>query len=244
MEKFKAKWEPHYHALDPRIRKGAADKFLFTREDERWFYAGGGHPGDADAIYAQILSIHHKHLGDIDEIDTHGLSYKIWLNEFDLIQVDAEGNLGSIERSTLKELPVINDFIFEIQLETAYVSQPRELEMIPVMLDDDAGEFYKWWGNALEDVEQPAVVVGALVHYIKHLLRTNDPQLNNVFRFIDRMYSWGNPYISTMFDNELMMDLINVNGAGEWIKKFEGGDMQKQFSLFSKRQQIHHDLWK
>lgn len=69
-------------------------------------------------------------------------------------------------------------------------------------------------------------------------------ELMNVFKFMNNMYERGNPYISTMFDNEVMLELIGVKGAEDQTLKFKGGDMQKQFSMFFKRKTIHKELWK
>lgn len=168
MQKFKAKWIPHYYALDQRIRKGAAEKFLFSHGDERVFYAGTDHPDTALGIYATVISIHHEILGEVDELDTHGLSYKIWLNGYDLIQVEAEETPGVIERTTLKHLPSLEEnYEFEVELEEAYVSQPRELNMLPVMLNDELPGLYRWWGYTIDEVERTDLIVGAMVHYIK-----------------------------------------------------------------------------
>jgi hypothetical protein len=244
MQNFTAKWIPAWYALDQKIRKGSAGKFLFTK-GERSFFNGLGDPLDTESLYVRILSIRHPVLGGIDEADTLGLSYWIWIGD-DVIQVEAEEEPGRIERSTLNDIPAIKNFDLEIELEPALPSQVGELDMIAVMLNDDVPGLFKWWGHSLEDADDAGAVLDALLHYSKLLFNNEkgSAELADIFRFIHRMYEWGNPYISSLFDEHVLQPLLRQDRAGEYIAKFGGSEMQDRYLAFTRRTSVLNALWK
>lgn len=236
MNNFTAYWSPAWYALDQKIRAGAASKFLFTRTEPRQFFNGLGDPAATESLYVRIVSIAHPVLGNIEEIDTLGLSYRIWLDNNELVQVDAEERPGHIESTTLKDLPSINSFDLVIELEPALPSQTGELDMVAVMLNDDTN-FFKWWDVSLEEANDIEAVLGAFVHYIHSLLKdkaANGQELRNVFRFIGKMYAWGNPYIGTMFDENVLVPMLKLNDAGEWLQD-AGDEAMRRSALLKAR---------
>lgn len=64
----------------------------------------------------RIERIEHKYLGDIEEIDTNGLSYRITTVKADRIQVEAEETPGVIEHSTLGAEVDFGDLEFEVTI--------------------------------------------------------------------------------------------------------------------------------
>lgn len=64
----------------------------------------------------RIERIEHKFLGEIEEIDTNGLSYRISTVEGDIVQVEAEETPGVIEHSTLGTDVEYDGFEFEVTI--------------------------------------------------------------------------------------------------------------------------------
>jgi len=64
----------------------------------------------------RIERIEHKTLGEIEEIDTNGLSYRITTVGGDTIQVEAEETPGVIEQSTLGPDVEHGGFEFEVTI--------------------------------------------------------------------------------------------------------------------------------
>lgn len=90
-------WKPAWYELDQSIKVGLNDVFeLIKSSDVIKFYTGSDNE-KPDVIKGEILSIEHKTLGKIIEIDTIGLVYKIVLDDGTPILIEAEETPGKIE---------------------------------------------------------------------------------------------------------------------------------------------------
>ncbi|MCW3125022.1 MAG: hypothetical protein JWO03_680 [Bacteroidetes bacterium] len=83
----------------------------------RFYTFGFDDEKDVRIVHGEILSIRHKILGDIYEIDTKWHGYKIVLRTGKFILVDPEEKQGRIEStSTFKEDFDHDDFQFEVEI--------------------------------------------------------------------------------------------------------------------------------
>jgi len=64
----------------------------------------------------RIERIEHKSLGEIEEVDTNGLSYRITTVDGDMIQVEAEETPGVVEHTTLGHDVECGDLEFEVTI--------------------------------------------------------------------------------------------------------------------------------
>ena len=94
------------------------DEFIFVLNEEGRLQFETGLDGDGLTLstIGRIERIQHKSLGDIEEINTIGLSYRITTIQGDMIQVEAEETPGRIEHSTLKSDIEFGDFEFEVTI--------------------------------------------------------------------------------------------------------------------------------
>lgn len=115
MRTFTAIWQAAWYELDQPIKVGLVDEFWFVNEKgQKKFFVGTTNKDDVEKINGEILSINHKYLGDISEIDTNGLTYKFVLASGKEVIIEAEETPGEIEN----DFPVFetDDFIFSVVL--------------------------------------------------------------------------------------------------------------------------------
>jgi len=106
------KWEPSWYELDQSIVVGDTDLFYLSK-DNLYFASGLLSSGNYDCeVKAQILKITHPELGAIRGIITIGLDYSIYLNNRDVIIVNAEESPGKIYDSQY----VVSEWGFDVQL--------------------------------------------------------------------------------------------------------------------------------
>ena len=118
-EMIKVIWQPSWYELDQPIKIGMKDEFWLTKNHEDiWIFHSGSDGDEVKKTNGEIVRISHKSLGEINEIDTEGLSYKIHLISGDIIQVEAEETPGEIEWnfSTYKKEFDKDDFKFTVDL--------------------------------------------------------------------------------------------------------------------------------
>lgn len=92
---MKIDWSPAWYELDQALTVGAADYYYLTKN--RTAFSNGEENPEDISVFGETIEISHPELGSVQRILTHELSYRIYLNDRDYIQVDAEENVGSIE---------------------------------------------------------------------------------------------------------------------------------------------------
>jgi len=98
MKILTAIWQAAWYELDQSIKVGLKDEFWFIKgEDNKLKFHRGLDREKYVILKCEVLSIKHKVLGDILEINTNGLSYHIFLPAEKNIQIDAEEDPGKIE---------------------------------------------------------------------------------------------------------------------------------------------------
>ncbi len=118
-------WQPAWYELDQSIKCGTTDDWWLVKKgnDAVRFHTGMQGKEWLWILNGEIVSITHKTLGAIGEIDCHGLSYKITLTSGKYIQVDAEEQPGTIEKefsTFLEDFDECNfEFLVEIRLSKA-----------------------------------------------------------------------------------------------------------------------------
>ena len=91
-------WQAAWYKLDQAIKLGLKDTFWLTdRKGVLKFHTGFSDGKGIEEIEGEILKIRHRTIGDINEIDTEGLAYRIRLESGQEIVVEAEETPGKIE---------------------------------------------------------------------------------------------------------------------------------------------------
>ncbi|MDQ0247507.1 hypothetical protein J2S09_005156 [Bacillus fengqiuensis] len=137
------KWEAEWYELDQTIIVGDIDYFYL--EKNRNVFATTSL--EDREIRAEIKKITHKELGNVIGILTIGLTYKVFLENGQVIQVDAEENIGCVE---YPEDVKVYDWVFEVEVNvlevTGYSSQERLNSMDKIeqkRLNTERAERYK-----------------------------------------------------------------------------------------------------
>lgn len=117
-------WSPLWYGLDQAIVAGDIDYYYLSNDSAE--FANGEVSAEDQEVYAKIVKIIHPEIGKVRGILTDELSYRVFLEDGDIIQIDAEENTG------LVEYPAncgINEWNFEVELEilkfTGYSSEER-----------------------------------------------------------------------------------------------------------------------
>ncbi len=87
------KWTLAWYELDETIIVGDTDWFCITKDG---FFSNARLRNEEKYIKAEILNISHPVLGDIKGVITVGLDYTIYLNNGEIIEVNAEEDPGKI----------------------------------------------------------------------------------------------------------------------------------------------------
>jgi hypothetical protein len=91
-------WQAAWYELDQPIRLGLKDIFiLIENAGVLRFCTGFASEKEIKEIEGEILKISHRALGEISEIDTSGLTYRIKLISGKEIVLEAEETPGRIE---------------------------------------------------------------------------------------------------------------------------------------------------
>lgn len=91
-------WQAAWYELDQPIKLGLKDTFWLTdKKGVLKFHTGFADDKEVEKIEGEILKINHRTIGDINEIDTEGLTYRIRLESGQEIVVEAEETPGKIE---------------------------------------------------------------------------------------------------------------------------------------------------
>lgn len=97
-ENLTAIWQAAWYELDQPIKVGLKDTFILIEKTEVLrFYTGFAEEKEIRKIEGEILKINHRTLGEISEIHTNGLTYRIKLISGKEIVVEAEETPGKIE---------------------------------------------------------------------------------------------------------------------------------------------------
>lgn len=99
-----AAWVPGWYELDPPLEVGMNDDFVFWRTvpehlrgpEPLVLYNTLWHPQDAMVARGTIAAIRHPTLGDVQKVDTRGLSYTITLVVGTELIVEAEEEPGTL----------------------------------------------------------------------------------------------------------------------------------------------------
>lgn len=120
-------WKPFWYELDQSIVVGDIDYFYLTK-DKSTFSMDSISEDDYE-IKAEILEIKNKSLRSINGIITIGLDYKVYLQNGDIIQVNAEEAPGKISGFQY----TVEEWNFEVTIkvieETGFSSQKRLVRM-------------------------------------------------------------------------------------------------------------------
>ncbi|MFM2305803.1 MAG: hypothetical protein RLZZ367_472 [Bacteroidota bacterium] len=117
-----ATWQANWHELDQSIKCGVTDDWWLVKKDKNAirFHTGLDNKEWLWVLNGEILSITHKTLGAINEIDCRGLTYRITLASGKYIQVEAEETPGMIEKefsTHIEDFDTCNfEFLVEIKL--------------------------------------------------------------------------------------------------------------------------------
>jgi|GEM_PF-2800134 len=91
-------WQAAWYELDQPIKLGLKDTFWLTdKNGVLKFHTGFSGDKGIEKIKGEVLRISHRTIGDINEIDTEGLTYRIILESGQEIIVEAEETPGKIE---------------------------------------------------------------------------------------------------------------------------------------------------
>lgn len=113
MKTFSAIWQAHWYELDQSIKCGVTDELWFVNKGgHRRFHTGVDSKENLEILTGEIISIKHKYLGDISEIDASGLTYKFKLASGKEVIIEAEETPGQIEN----DFPTFetDDFVFSV----------------------------------------------------------------------------------------------------------------------------------
>lgn len=121
------RWIPQWYELDQSIVVGDVDLFYLSKNN---LYFANDCAEDNDCeVKAKILNISHLELGDIKGIITIGLDYSIYLNDGNVIIVNAEEFPGHIENSKY----IVREWNFDVEIdiiEKTGLSSKERLKMI------------------------------------------------------------------------------------------------------------------
>ena len=113
-------WKPAWYELDQSIKCGAIEDWWLVNNGPNniRFHTGLDSKARLQIVNGEIISITHKALGSINEIDCHGLLYKIILASGQNIQVEAEEGSGTIEKdsSSFQEDFDVAGFNFQVEI--------------------------------------------------------------------------------------------------------------------------------
>lgn len=91
-------WQAAWYELDQAIKLGLKDTFWLTdKKGFLKFHTGFSDDKEIEKVEGEILKISHRTIGEISEIDTEGLTYKVKLKSGQEIIVEAEETPGEIE---------------------------------------------------------------------------------------------------------------------------------------------------
>ena len=91
-------WQAAWYELDQPVKLGLKDTFsLIEKAGTLKFYTGFARDKSILEIEGEIIKIGHRTIGEIREIDTRGLTYRIKLISGEEIVVEAEETPGKIE---------------------------------------------------------------------------------------------------------------------------------------------------
>ena len=251
MEEFTAVWTPAWYALDQKIARGLASKFIFGNDNgQKGFFSGTGNGEGFEAVYAKIDRIHNNTIGEIEEIDTYGLSYRIWLPGDEMIQVEAEERPGIIEGATPTHLQSLidtelTDLTFTVELEKLYPSDINALEMLPVVINDEVSDYFKWADHDYDEIKELYVFVGGMVHYLLQLMKSggNEMKIRQAMMFIDKIYTDNNPLITSLVDENILHPLALKNEADQFIEKLFSQPTRDRIYTHRKRIEIINKMW-
>ena len=121
---MKITWSPFWYELDQAIVTGDNDYYYLSNDCAE--FANGEVSAEDQEVYAKIAKIIHPELGEVQGILTNRSNYRVFLKTGDVIQVDAEENVGHLEYPPHCE---INEWNFEVELEilrfTGYSSEEQ-----------------------------------------------------------------------------------------------------------------------
>lgn len=112
VEKMKIEWSPTWFELDQSVIVRDTDFFYLTRDGNS--FANKDTSLEGQEVYGEVVKIVHDDLGEVRGILAEGLSYRIFIDKVDFIQVDADENIG------VAEYPAdckISDWNFQVELD-------------------------------------------------------------------------------------------------------------------------------
>lgn len=240
MGKFTAVWKPAWYALDQKIEQGMAAKFLFCdSEGRKQFFNGMGSGEGMESVHAKVTRIRNSVLGEIEEIDTYGLSYKIWLPENELVQVDAEQEPGKVENGSCQGF-YLDDASCEVELEKLLPSEVGALEMLPVMINDEAHDFFKWAARDYDEITDMAAYMGSMIHYlVPRMKHGNDEiKIRQILLLIDKVFTENNPLTASVIDENVLRPLAMEDAAQAYMQMFFSETTRARVTIHKKRAEI------
>ena len=121
------RWIPQWYELDQSIVVGDVDWFYLSKD--KLYFASGFSGNDDCEVKAKISKITHPELGDIRGIITIGLDYSIYLDDGNIIIVNAEESPGDFENPEY----IVNEWGFDVHIniiEKTGVTSIERLKML------------------------------------------------------------------------------------------------------------------
>lgn len=132
----KATWIPGWYELDPPLKVGNTDDFVFWRDVPEYLqgyeslviYNTLWKPQDAQVANGTISKIYHEDFGSIKKVDTRGLDYTITLENGKEYSVNAEEDPGKLYEKVYGDYQcsnlVIKNWVFTIEFISLSVPKP------------------------------------------------------------------------------------------------------------------------
>lgn len=92
---MKIEWRPNWYELDQTVIVGDADFFYLTKDGNS--FASNEISLENLEVFGEVLEIVHADLGEVRGILAEDLSYHIFIDEENFIQIDAEEKIGTAE---------------------------------------------------------------------------------------------------------------------------------------------------
>lgn len=121
-------WSPFWYEMDQTIVVGDTDYFYLSSDGTT--FDNGEISFEDQEVYARVMKIVHPQLGEVQGILAVGLCYRVFIGEGNVIQIDAEENIGKVEYPPECE---VDDWKFEVELKvqkrTGFSSMERLNQM-------------------------------------------------------------------------------------------------------------------
>lgn len=117
------KWNPFWYELDQSVIIGDIDYFYIQKDWQA--FANDSVSKEDHEVVAEIISISHRILGPIKGILAEGLDYSFFLENGEIVEVNAEEEPGVVSNETMNIVDWSIDVELHVINETGLTSQDR-----------------------------------------------------------------------------------------------------------------------